>query len=134
MSSWRSPRLVRLIDLFTGVNSQIITFSDYFRFNIFAILILAIFNIIFNYLFIVTLDWGLLGVATATFISLTLYNAAKFVFIMVRMKLQPFTSETLKIIAVGGICFALSWLPVDTVEVLFIDMMILPLSGRLSSS
>jgi O-antigen/teichoic acid export membrane protein len=106
--------LVRLIDLFTGVNSQIITFSDYFRFNIFAILILAVFNVVFNYVFIVYLGWGLLGVAMATFISLTLYNLAKYIFIQLRLGFQPFTVETVKIILVGLLCFTISFLPLPT--------------------
>lgn len=106
--------MVKLIDLFTGVNSQIISFSDYFRFNIVAILILAVFNLVFNYIFIVYLGWGLMGVATATFISMTFYNTIKFIFIQIRMGLQPFTLETVKIILVGLLAFGVSFLPIGT--------------------
>lgn len=93
--------LVRLVDLFTGINSQIITYSDHYRFNIYAILLLAVFNVVFNYLFIVSFGWGILGVAAATFLSMTLYNFAKFMYLKIRLQLQPFTWETLKIILVG---------------------------------
>lgn len=105
---------VKLIDLFTGANGQIITFSSYYRFNIIAVLILAVFNLVFNYVFLVYLEWGLLGVAMATFISLTLYNVAKFLFIQFRLKLQPFSWETIKILVLGLIGFGVSFLPVNT--------------------
>ena len=106
--------IVRLIDLFTGSNGLIITFSSYFRFNIVAVLILAVFNLVFNYVFLVYLEWGLLGVAMATFISLTLYNLSKFLFIQFRLGLQPFSWETIKILIVGVLGFGISFLPIST--------------------
>jgi O-antigen/teichoic acid export membrane protein len=106
--------VVRLIDLYTGVNSQLITFSDYFRFNMVAILILAVLNLTFNYFFIVNLEWGLVGVATSTLISIFLYNLTKYLFILFKMKMQPFSKETLKILVVGGIAFSLNWIPIET--------------------
>ncbi|TXF90967.1 hypothetical protein FUA23_03970 [Neolewinella aurantiaca] len=105
---------VRLIDLYTGINSHLITFSDYFRFNMVAIFILAALNLSFNYIFIVHLEWGLIGVASSTLISIFLYNLTKYLFILFKMKMQPFSIETLKIIALGLIAFSISWVPVET--------------------
>lgn len=104
----------RLIDMFTGVNSQLITFSDYFRFNMVAIFILAILNLTFNYYFIVELDWGITGVAVSTLISLFLYNLSKFIFILVKVKMQPLSMETIKILILGVIGFSFTFIPIES--------------------
>lgn len=104
----------RLIDMFTGVNSQLITFSDYFRFSMVAIFILAILNLTFNYYFIVQLDWGITGVALSTLISLFLYNLSKFLFILVKMKMQPLSMETVKILVLGVLGFSTVLLPIES--------------------
>ena len=95
--------LARLFDLATSVNSFIIIYSKKFRFNFYAILVLAILNIIFNLIFIP--KYQIVGAAIATFCSLVLFNLAKLIFIWVQFKMQPFTMATLKILIIVAICW-----------------------------
>jgi len=44
--------LTKLFDMATSVNQHVIGYSKYFRFNFYAVLILAILNIFSNYIFI----------------------------------------------------------------------------------
>lgn len=101
-----------LFDLATGFNSHIISFSKYFRFTIMVMLILSILTIILNWIFIHYTDWGILGVATATCISLVIYNVVKLIFNYQKFRVQPFSWPMLKIIVFAGIALAiLSWIP-----------------------
>jgi len=97
--------LAKIFDLATSVNSYIIGFSKKFRFNFYALLILAILNIIFNLIFIPR--YQIVGAAIATFCSLLLFNIAKLIFIWAQFKIQPFTLSTLKILLLVGFCWAL---------------------------
>jgi len=104
--------LARLFDLATSVNSFIIIYSKKFRFNFYAILVLAVLNIIFNLIFIP--KYQIVGAAIATFCSLVLFNLAKLIFIWVQFKMQPFTIATLKILMIVGICWGSIYLiPLD---------------------
>lgn len=91
--------LAKLIDMATSVNSQIIAHSLYFRFNFYSILLLAILNIVNNIYFIN--EYGMIGAAFATFISIACFNLAKFIFIWLKFKMQPFSMETIKLILVA---------------------------------
>jgi len=79
-----------LINMATGFNSEIITYSKYYRFNLIAISILILLNVSLNYYFIYGLDLGIIGVAYASFISMTLFNISKLAFIYKKFRLFPF--------------------------------------------
>lgn len=79
-----------LINMATGFNAEIITYSKYYRFNLIAIAILIALNIALNFYFIYGLDWGIAGVALASFISMTLFNISKLLFIYKKFGLYPF--------------------------------------------
>lgn len=79
-----------LINMATGFNSEIITYSKYYRFNLIAISILIALNISLNFYFIYGLDLGIIGVAYASFISMTLFNISKLAFIYKKFRLFPF--------------------------------------------
>jgi O-antigen/teichoic acid export membrane protein len=68
-----------LINMATGFNSEIVTYSKYYRFNLVAITILIALSISLNLYFIY-----------ASFISMTLFNISKLVFIHKKFKLLPF--------------------------------------------
>ncbi len=87
-----------LIDMVTGINSQIIAYSRHFRFNFYLAIILAMLNIVFNYLFIKTFGLGIQGAALATLASVTIFNIVKYNFILLKFQLQPFTWKTLFVI------------------------------------
>ena len=104
--------LAKLIDMATSINGQIITYSKYYRFNVIAILVMAGVNILFNLILIP--KYGVIGAAMSTFLSLSIFNFIKILFVYLRFKIQPFSIGTLAVIGVGGLVFGLSLLIPDT--------------------
>lgn len=84
-----------MFDLATGFNSHIISLSKYYKFNIVVMLFLAVMTISLNFLFLKNTNLGIIGVAAATAISLTLFNLIKIIFNYIKFKVQPFTIEML---------------------------------------
>jgi O-antigen/teichoic acid export membrane protein len=82
-----------VIDMTTSFNSHILLYSKYYRFNMVAIAILVVLNILLNIYFIKYLNLGIEGAAYATLISMTLYNTVKLIFIYGKYKIQPFTQK-----------------------------------------
>ena len=83
--------LTKLIEMITGVNFSIISYSKHFRVNTLFISILAISNIILNYYFITSFD--ILGAALSTSISMLVFNILKTIFVAVKYKMHPFRWE-----------------------------------------
>lgn len=84
-----------MFDLATGFNSQIISMSKFYRVNILITLFLAVLNISLNFYFLKYTEWGLIGVAFATSLSLVLYNIIKIWFNLVKFKVHPFSWQML---------------------------------------
>jgi O-antigen/teichoic acid export membrane protein len=95
--------IAQVINMTTGVNTHIITHSPLFRYNLLLILFLAALNVGTNYWLIP--EYGLVGAAMATALSLTLYNLAKYSFIWWKFGLQPFRKESLYTLLLGGLSF-----------------------------
>jgi O-antigen/teichoic acid export membrane protein len=85
--------LSKYFDLILGNNNAIIFNSKYYRAVLFLGLFLAFFAVTLNMIFIP--KYGINGAAIATLISITLYSTAKLLFVVLRMKLFPFTYKTL---------------------------------------
>ncbi len=81
--------LAKLIDLGTGVNSQIIGTSNYWKFDFYTNLFYIILSIPLNWFLI--LNYGMEGLAFSNLIALTLYNTVRFGFLYKKFKLQPYT-------------------------------------------
>ena len=81
--------LAKLIDLGTGVNSQIIGTSNYWKFDFFTNLFYIILSLPLNYYLIK--NYGLEGLAFSNLVALTLYNSIRFGFLYNKFKLQPYT-------------------------------------------
>ncbi len=90
----------KLIEMSMSVNNQIIVFSDQYKFNLVAVLILAVLNIFLTYFFIKVLNYGIIGAAMAAAISLTLYNLTKFLFIHLKFKMHPFSHKYIWIVLI----------------------------------
>ena len=71
--------LARLIDMLTGTNTEIISFSKYYRANLYMLLLLSVVNISLN--LILLKQYGSIGSAYATLIAMFLFNSAKLIFI-----------------------------------------------------
>ncbi len=85
--------LARVVDMATGVNSEIISFSRYYRWNFFLILFMAVVHVSANVLLIPRYE--ILGAALALLLSMVLFNAAKYVVLYWKLDMQPFTRNTL---------------------------------------
>ena len=82
-----------LFDLATGFNGNIISLSKYYKFNIFMMLIFALFTIGLNYYFIKYTELKLIGIAISTAISTSIYNGIKVLFNYWKFKVSPFSIE-----------------------------------------
>ncbi|MBK7426082.1 MAG: polysaccharide biosynthesis C-terminal domain-containing protein [Saprospiraceae bacterium] len=100
----------KIIDMATSVNNEIISYSKHFRFNFYAVGLLALTNITFNFIFIK--EYGIWGAALATALSILLYKIGKFLFIYIKFNIQPFTIQTLYLLVMAGIAFlGANWIP-----------------------
>jgi hypothetical protein len=95
--------LTRIIDMGTGVNAQIIATSVYWKFELISGVILL--SLMLPLTYILTVNYGLIGPAIATIISITIYNLIRIVFLWSKFKLFPFTIKTLYTLLVAGTCW-----------------------------
>lgn len=95
--------LARIVDMVTGVNSEIIGYSKYFKFNFYMILCMAVFNVGINYLLIPKFDYN--GAALATLASMSIYNLMKFTVLKWKLNMQPFSWKTLAVLAIGVLTY-----------------------------
>jgi O-antigen/teichoic acid export membrane protein len=84
--------LWRIIDMGTGVNSQIIGTSTYWRFEFVTGMILLALTLPLNY--ILAKKLGVVGPAIATLTSYTVYNAIRYGFLLKKFRMQPFNAKT----------------------------------------
>ena len=98
--------LAKLIDTSSGSNSEILSNSDYFRYNFVSITILAPLGIATNLLLIPKL--GLTGAAWASLITMFLVNAFRFFIIYWKLKMIPFTLNWIKTLILFTLTLALS--------------------------
>jgi O-antigen/teichoic acid export membrane protein len=82
----------RIIDMGTGVNSQIIGTSTRWRFEFLTGMILLAITLPLNY--VMAKKLGVVGPAIATLISYTIYNAIRYLFLLKKFRLQPFNYKT----------------------------------------
>lgn len=101
--------IAKVFDMAASVNDQIIVYSNYYKFSLVSMLCLGVLNVILNYYFIAILNLGILGAALATSISLLLFNLIKFIFIWSKMRIQPFTTDTLRLTMLAALVWLVVW-------------------------
>ncbi len=100
----------KLFDMVMGVNGEIITMSQYYRFNIIAISFLAVFTVISNSILIPR--FGFTGAAMASLLSIFIFNFTKMIFLYKKFSMQPFSDNTLKVLLTGVVIFiAVQFIP-----------------------
>lgn len=97
--------LAKLIDMTFSTNTHILIYSKYYRYNLFFVLFLALFNLILNYFLI--REMGMVGAALSSAISLATYNVLKLFFIKYTLHYWPFTLQTIKMLIMGIILYLL---------------------------
>lgn len=88
-----------LLDMLMGISNQIFFNSKYYTtsayLNFFFMLLLVITNLLLIPLY------GIVGAAVATLLSKFIYNLFKYVFLLKKLKLQPFSRKTLVLLGIG---------------------------------
>jgi len=85
--------LTRIVDMGTGVNAEIMGTSNYWRFQLVSGIVLLTLMLPLTYFF--AKEFDILGPAIANFISISIYNAIRMIFLWKKFRLQPFNRQTL---------------------------------------
>lgn len=111
---------IGLGNLFTmagGVNTAIISFSPFYRWNTVFVGILLIMVVICNIIFIPI--WGISGAAFAVAFSMLIYNLMMYLLLLVKYKFQPFSTKHILVISIGLVAYFISWI-IPTITFSFI--------------
>jgi O-antigen/teichoic acid export membrane protein len=100
--------LMRIIDMGTGVNAQIIGTSTYWRFEFVTGLILLGLSLPLN--FVLTRHLGVIGPAISNLIAFTIYNGIRYFFLLKKFGMQPFTRNTGVTLLVTALAFGATYL------------------------
>ena len=111
----------KLIDMLFGPSSEIIVLSNYYKFNIVLLIFLA-FVVVLSNNFLIPM-YGINGAAIGAAAALIIFNSIKYIFIYVKLKMQPFTSSTLKVVAISFATFGLNYL-LPKLHLPFVDMLV----------
>jgi O-antigen/teichoic acid export membrane protein len=98
---------MRLVDMGTGVNAQIIGTSTYWKFELISGVILLILMLPLTY--ILTKEYGLIGPAVANLISISIYNIIRIVFLWKKFRLFPFTIQSIYTILLAGAVYTICY-------------------------
>ena len=98
------------MDVAFSLNSEILVFSSYYRFNLVLTVSMSLLLIAANYFLIPVM--GIEGAALGSAAVMLAYNLVKYGYLKWRLQLDPFSAETLKILVVGiGTLSALYFIP-----------------------
>lgn len=92
--------MMRIVDMGTGVNSQIISTSTRWRFDFITGIILLSITLPLNYI-LTKYYYGVTGPAIANLITFTIYNSIRYWFLYKKFNLQPFSLKTFYTILLG---------------------------------
>jgi O-antigen/teichoic acid export membrane protein len=105
---------VKIVDMGTGVNSQIIGTSTYWRFEMISGIILLSLIIPLNYF--LTKRYDIIGPGIANLISISIYNLIRIIFLWKKFKLFPFTRQTVYTILLAAVCFVICYYSFSTLH------------------
>ncbi|OOG77074.1 lipopolysaccharide biosynthesis protein [Algoriphagus sp. A40] len=95
--------LGKIFDVAFSVNSEILVFSRYYRFNLVLTIAMSILIIVVNYWLIPI--FGIEGAAIGSAGVMLAFNLVKYGYLKYRLQVDPFSLETLKILLVGFTAF-----------------------------
>jgi O-antigen/teichoic acid export membrane protein len=99
--------ITKVIDLGTGVNSQIIGTSIYWKFEFISGMILLALTIPLNYILAKHLQ--VIGPAIANLVGIIVYNGIRYLFLLKKFNMQPFTVKTIYPILLGAAGYAICY-------------------------
>jgi O-antigen/teichoic acid export membrane protein len=89
----------RVVEMGTGLNNYMVYYSQYYRYSLVSLGVLAVTNILLSIWLIPIL--GISGAALATLLSISGYNAISLWLVWLKFELFPFTKDTLKAIGLA---------------------------------
>lgn len=95
-----------LVEMLTGANGQIISYSKYYRIMFVFVLVLLVLNVVGNFLLIPIL--GITGAAIASAGSVLLNNLIRYIFLLKKYRMQPFNYKFLLIVSFLAISYFIS--------------------------
>ncbi len=95
--------IAKLFDMVTSINSYILIYSHFYRYNLIFVSVLGISNIFLNLWLIPS--FGIEGAAIASLIAMIIFNLMKLIFIYIKLHIHPFSTDTLKVLAIGAFTF-----------------------------
>ena len=117
----------KLIIMFFSFNSELISLSKYYRFTVITIIILDFVSILLNLILIP--NYGMIGAAYASLISIAFYNIIKFIFIKMKMNISPFSIKSIIVIAIGLVVYFISNYLIPSSDNPWLDILIKSLSS-----
>jgi O-antigen/teichoic acid export membrane protein len=99
--------LARLLDVASGINGIIMVTSRKYRYDLFFNILMVGLIIWTNYLFIPL--YGISGAAFASLVAYFIYNLLRLGFIWKVFGMQPFTTASLVVLAIGGLTLGLDY-------------------------
>ena len=100
--------LYSLFDMATGLNSEILKNSPFFKYDLGFYIVRFIILLITNLILIPIYSYN--GAALAMLVSGIIYNATKFFFIKQKLNLQPFGIQTVKVVLLGIFTYGITLL------------------------
>ncbi|MDZ7721161.1 MAG: oligosaccharide flippase family protein [Balneolaceae bacterium] len=116
----------KLTAMISGLNGVILSNSKHYRVSFYTNIILVAITIIANYLLIPT--YGIEGAALASAMAIIIYNAVKYLYVLLIMGLQPLSSKTFWILLLGAstiyithvwVDFSFIWLDIAIKSIIF---------------
>jgi O-antigen/teichoic acid export membrane protein len=95
--------LGKIFDVAFSVNSEILVFSNYYRFNLILTIGMSVLIIAANYWLIPI--YGIEGAAMGSAGVMLAFNLVKYSYLKIKLQLDPFSWETLKILFVSPFAF-----------------------------
>jgi O-antigen/teichoic acid export membrane protein len=86
-----------ILNIATGMNDQVLSIANYYKFNFYLSLVLIV--ILFLLIKFLVPHYGIYGAAFSTTVTVVLFNIMKFSFIWKKLDMQPFSLNTLRVIA-----------------------------------
>ncbi|HZI68274.1 MAG TPA: oligosaccharide flippase family protein [Hanamia sp.] len=97
--------LARVVDLGTGVNSQIIGTSTFWRFEFISGMILLSLAVPLNY-FLVK-HYGIIGAGYSTLLSYSVYNIIRILFLKTKFNMHPFSYKTVYAVLLAFVTYSI---------------------------
>jgi O-antigen/teichoic acid export membrane protein len=98
----------KIIEMITGANGLILINSRHYRVSFYTNLVLIVVTIGANYIMIPR--FGIEGAAMASVLAILVYNSTKYIWVLVKMRLQPFTKKTVLVTLLGAAALSITQL------------------------